>query len=289
MKEPGWYPDPLGGQGARYWDGAQWDGAIQPESPTGTQEFPDQPPPTTTEKSRSLWPVWVGLGLTIVIAVGSAVFVLTRPTADAPKATPSTTSTATPPSPTLSPAEAAAAQVKISMQQKLDSDPDLKKLGLKVVDVVLVNKSGNEFKGIATVKTSDGDKHDVPIDVTSDKDNTLWETPPGAFIFAHDQPPPPRVTVTDPPPSVAPSNVENFKLCPSGLSGVASDETSCAFADSVRSSWYSNPGPAVLAYSPVTHQSYVMRCAPAVTDLWPEAKRCVGTNAEGTILIVYID
>ncbi|MBB3606434.1 hypothetical protein FHT40_006125 [Mycolicibacterium sp. BK556] len=175
------------------------------------------------------------------------------------------------------------------MQQKLDSDPDLKKLRLKVIDVVLVNKSGNEFKGIATVKGSDGDEHDVPIDVTSDKDNTLWEASPGAFIFAHDQPPPERVTVTAPPPSAAPGNVENFKLCPSGLSGVATDETSCAFADSVRSAWYSNPGPAVLAYSPVTHQSYVMRCAPTVTDVWSEAKRCVGTNAQGTILIVYID
>src|SRR4051794_36209093 len=89
------------------------------------------------------------------------------------------------------------------------------------------------------------------------------------------------------PPAVGP--VENFKICPSGLSGVASDETSCAFADSVRSSWYSQPGVSVIAYSPVTHQSYVMTCAPATTNVWPGTKRCSGVNAQGTILIVYIN
>src|SRR5690349_13631235 len=78
VTEPGWYPDPLGGQGARYWDGTQWEGAIQPGPPTAPQEFPEPPP--TQEKARPLWPVWVGLSLAVVIAIGSAVFVLTRPT-----------------------------------------------------------------------------------------------------------------------------------------------------------------------------------------------------------------
>ncbi|WP_255604778.1 hypothetical protein [Mycolicibacterium xanthum] len=222
----------------------------------------------------------------MAIAVGSAVFVLTRPIGETPNATPTPTTT-TVPSPTVSPAEVAAAEVKVSMQRKLDSDPDLKELGLTVVDVVLVNKSGNEFKGIATVKTPDGVKHDVPVEVTSDEDNTLWETPPGAFVFAHDTPPP----AAPPPPSPPAANpgLENFKLCPSGLSGVASADTSCAFADSVRSAWYSSPSSTVVAYSPVTHQSYLMHCTSAVTDIWPEAKRCVGTNAQGTLLVVYID
>ena len=44
-----------------------------------------------------------------------------------------------------------------------------------------------------------------------------------------------------------------------------------------------------MAYSPVTHQSYLMTCGPATTDVWAEAKRCVGTNAHGTLLVVYID
>lgn len=54
MTTPGWYPDPLGGQGARYWDGTQWDGAVPPE----LQEFPDSPPaPAPVEKPRRNWPV----------------------------------------------------------------------------------------------------------------------------------------------------------------------------------------------------------------------------------------
>ena len=94
----------------------------------------------------------------------------------------------TTPPPTVSPAEIAAANVRVSMQRKLDSDPDLSKLRLKVVDVVLINKSGNEYKGIATVKTPEGEDHDVPVEVTADKDNTLWETPPGRSYFAQDEP-----------------------------------------------------------------------------------------------------
>lgn len=289
--EPGWYPDPLGGQGARYWDGIRWDGATQSEPPLATNDFPESLP--AVEKPRRLWPVWVGLAATVVIAVGSAVFVATRLTAITPKAEPPSTPTteAAAPTPTVSIVETVAAQVKTSMQGKFDSDPDLKDLSLKVVDVVLVNKSGNEYKGIATVKTSDGERHDIPIDVTCDQENVVWETPPGAFIFARETPPPPTRTVTLPappnPPS-APSPFEDFKLCPSGLSGAASADTSCAFADSVREAWYSSPGSIVTAYSPVTHQSYRMFCAPAVTDVWREAKRCTGRNAQGTILIVYI-
>lgn len=95
------------------------------------------------------------------------------------------------PTPTTLPAEAIASSVRSSMQHDLDSDPDLRGLGLKVVDVTLVHKSGNEYKGIATVRTRDGVSHDVPVDVTADDANTLWETPKGAFSFVDDRPPPP--------------------------------------------------------------------------------------------------
>ncbi|MFC3777363.1 hypothetical protein ACFOTF_18065, partial [Mycolicibacterium holsaticum] len=190
-----------------------------------------------------------------------------------------------PPAPTthaLPSIEMISKSVQASMQKDLDSDPGLS--GLQVMKVELVHKSGNEYKGIARIRTSDGESHEVPVEVTSDENNTLWETPPGAFNFVRDTPPPP---VVKPPPAAA-GPVENFKICPSGLSGVASGDTSCAFADSVRSSWYSHPGPTVVAYSPVTHQSYVMHCISAVTDVWPQAMRCLGTNNQGTILIVYI-
>ncbi|WP_204158255.1 DUF2510 domain-containing protein, partial [Mycolicibacterium mucogenicum] len=65
VTEPGWYPDPLGGQGARYWDGAQWEGAIQPGPPTAPQEYPEPPP--TREQTRRQWPIWLGLGLAVVV------------------------------------------------------------------------------------------------------------------------------------------------------------------------------------------------------------------------------
>ncbi|WP_445170904.1 hypothetical protein ACTXG7_10425 [Mycolicibacterium sp. Dal123E01] len=235
--------------------------------------------------------------MAVVIAVGGAVFVLTRPSEGAPKAALTITPTTTP-TPKASQADQVAVDVQSAMQSKLDTDPDLSPLHLKVIHVDLVNKAGNEYKGIATVKTLRGTSHDVPIDVTADGDKTIWEAAPGAFLFAvQDVPtrapapapaaPPPPVAVRPPPPGAGP--VENFKICPSGLSGVASDETSCAFADSVRSSWYSQPGITVVAYSPVTNQSYLMTCTPATTNVWPGAKRCSGTNAQGTILVVYIN
>ncbi|MEZ0357651.1 hypothetical protein [Mycobacterium sp. SA01] len=179
------------------------------------------------------------------------------------------------------------------MQSKLDTDPDLSPLHLKVIHVDLVNKAGNEYKGIAQVKTSRGTSHDVPIDVTSDGDRTLWEAAPGAFLFAIQDMPtpaqaaPPPPLPGPPPPSAGP--VEHFKVCPSGLTGVATDDTSCAFADSVRTAYYSQPGTNVVAYSPVTHQSYLMTCLLNKTNVWPGSKRCSGVNAQGTLLVVYIN
>lgn len=286
MTAPGWYPDPLGGQGARYWDGTRWDGATDSPPPATSEDFPELL--QEQAQPRRLWPLWVGLGVAVCIAAGSVVLVLTQPAQRQPAAPAAPTPTSTTQPPSVSPAEMAAANVRISMQQKLDSDPDLSKLNLKVVDVVLINKAGNEFKGIATVKTPDGKEHDVPVEVTADKDNTLWETPPGAFVFAHDEPPPPPKAPEPPPPMAAPSPVENFTICPSRFTGVASDDTTCAFADSVRESWYSSTSDTVTAYSPVTGQEYLMRCFPATTTVWPMARRCVGVNAQGTPLIVYI-
>ncbi|MDZ7883597.1 MAG: hypothetical protein U5N53_12080 [Mycobacterium sp.] len=63
---------------------------------------------------------------------------------------------------------------RMSMQRMLDKDPDLK--GLNVVEVLLVHKSGNEYKGIATVKESDDTEHDVPVEVTADDENVCGRT-----------------------------------------------------------------------------------------------------------------
>lgn len=272
MSEPGWYP-PLGG--------AHWEQPVE--------DFPAPEPAPPPKQRRWVVPVALAVGAAgVASAVTLGVVALSPrheaapppPTVTVPVPVPSPTSA----TPTLPPIDMISKAVQSSMQKHLDSDRDLS--GLKVTKVRLVHKSGNEYKGIANVRTSDGVSHEVPVDVTADEDNTMWETPPGAFAFAQEKPPPP-VVVPPPPPASAP--VENFRICPSGVSGVASDETSCAFADSVRSSWYSNPGPSITAYSPVTHQSYVMHCLSAVTDVWPQARRCVGTNAQGTLLVVYIN
>ncbi|ODQ92657.1 hypothetical protein BHQ18_02045 [Mycolicibacterium flavescens] len=89
---------------------------------------------------------------------------------------------------------------------------------------------------------------------------------------------------------VAPvASADLFTVCPSGMSGVVTADTSCAFADNVRWAWYSQPGMIVTAYSPVTNESYTMQCTSAATTYWPEAKRCVGVNSYGVGLIVFID
>ncbi|WP_349269134.1 hypothetical protein [Mycolicibacterium parafortuitum] len=93
------------------------------------------------------------------------------------------------------------------MQQKFNSDDELAKLNLQVRDVVLVQKTGNEYKGLATVRTQKGTEREVPVEVTFDGDNILWESPPGALLFALEEaerpavaPPPPA-----PPRATAPS------------------------------------------------------------------------------------
>ena len=85
------------------------------------------------------------------------------------------------------------------------------------------------------------------------------------------------------------ANADKFTVCPSGVSGVSTGDTSCAFADNVRRAWYRQPRTIVTAYSPVTRLSYAMQCTSTATTFWPVAKRCVGVNSYGVGLIVFID
>jgi len=286
MSTPGWFPDPSGGPGNRYWNGHEWEEASPPA------DFPDEQHEEKQSRTRLLVPTLVGL----VGLMGGMLLMLLWP-----KSEPATPATPTPvasptPTPTTTPtgmlAESAAATVREGMQRDLDEDPDFGDFGLKVVDVNLIHKVGNEYKGIATVKTRDGVTHDVPVDVTADGTKTLWETPPGAFAFVLDEvlrTPPPRKPPPVPP-SPTPDSYEDFTICPSGLTGVASEDTSCAFADNVRRAWYSSRGAVTItAYSPITRQEYTMRCLPATTTAWPNAKRCAGANAFGATLVVYIE
>lgn len=117
------------------------------------------------------------------------------------------------PATTVSPTDAAAAAVKVSMQDKFDSDPDMSKLGLKIVNVVLINKAGNEYTGMATIKGTNGVQRDVPLDVTADGDNAIWTMPPGAllvFALPNDQTPQPVNTPPAASPSVPGADMDGF-------------------------------------------------------------------------------
>ena len=80
-----------------------------------------------------------------------------------------------------------------------------------------------------------------------------------------------------------------YSVCPSGRTGVATPDTSCAFADSVRRAWYSQPGRTVFAHSPVTGSMYTMQCDQTWTTTWGEGKQCYGLNSSGAPLVVFVD
>src|SRR4051794_330931 len=75
-----------------------------------------------------------------------------------------------------------------------------------------------------------------------------------------------------------------FMICPSGRAGVvAGTPTTCAFADNVRIAWFSQPGNPVIAYSPVTNQTYRMFCVGRTTVTFTDghmadAVHCAGGN-----------
>lgn len=93
-------------------------------------------------------------------------------------------------------------------------------------------------------------------------------------------------------PAVAPVTAaadDAFTVCPSGLSGVATPDTSCGFADSVRAAFYAQVGWTVFAHSPATGLVYTMQCREAWTSTgWVYPKRCFGLNSSGVPLVVYI-
>ena len=102
--------------------------------------------------------------------------------------------------------------------------------------------------------------------------------------------PPPTVTVhAAPPPELptpapAPPGRGRFIVCPSGRDGVASAVTSCAFADNVRRVYYNQGQPdGLVAYSPVTDESYLMQCFGPYRATFTDGDvqdvvKCVGGN-----------
>jgi hypothetical protein len=113
-----------------------------------------------------------------------------------------------------------------------------------------------------------------PVTVTAPPPVTVTQTPAAA---------PPPVTVTAPP------SHETFLICPDGHSGVATSVTSCQFAMNVRDSYLRQGGPTVIAYSPVTGDTYEMECHAGFTShlsngMTVNSVRCVGGNDAVVIL-----
>jgi hypothetical protein len=113
-----------------------------------------------------------------------------------------------------------------------------------------------------------------PVTVTAPPPVTVTQTPAAA---------PPPVTVTAPP------TQGTFLVCPDGHTGVATTVTSCQFAMNVRDSYLRQGGPTVIAYSPVTGDTYEMECHAGFTShlsngLTVDSVRCVGGNNAVVIL-----
>ena len=94
--------------------------------------------------------------------------------------------------------------------------------------------------------------------------------------------PPPNAT------ALCPSR-ETFLICPDGHTGVATSVTSCEFALNVHESYLSQGGPTVIAYSPVTGDTYEMECHAGFTSrlsngMTVDSVRCVGGNNAVVIL-----
>lgn len=72
--------------------------------------------------------------------------------------------------------------VKSSMQQTFDSDEQFKGLHLSVARVLVVKQGNGSYQGVATV-IHEGSTHNVPVEITADGSNVLWQVRPGGFAF----------------------------------------------------------------------------------------------------------
>jgi hypothetical protein len=73
-------------------------------------------------------------------------------------------------------------QVLASMQEKFDTDANLKQFHLTAKSAQFVKQEGNQFKGIVKVQSKDG-IHDISVTATADGKNVVWEAPSDAFSF----------------------------------------------------------------------------------------------------------
>lgn len=74
------------------------------------------------------------------------------------------------------------ADVRTSMQEKFNSDEEFKAYGLTVSSVIVVKQGENSYRGLAKI-LHQGTTHDVPVEVTADGSNVMWQVQPGGFAF----------------------------------------------------------------------------------------------------------
>jgi hypothetical protein len=73
--------------------------------------------------------------------------------------------------------------VKSSMQQAFDTDPRFAPYHLHVEKVDVAKQTGNQYEGIAVVRSAKGIDHDVLVQVTADHQHVTWKTKPDAFAL----------------------------------------------------------------------------------------------------------
>jgi len=71
---------------------------------------------------------------------------------------------------------------KMSMQETFDKDPQFSNWGLQVTNVHVLRQGDNRYQGIATV-IHKGQFHDIPVEITADGSNIIWQVAPGSFMF----------------------------------------------------------------------------------------------------------
>lgn len=115
---------------------------------------------TGAAPSKRRLPAAIAVLVLIVAATGVAVWWLSRGPSDADIAT----------------------QLKASVQHELATG-QMSEYRLQVADVSVIRVVGNQYKGIADIRTTRGALHQVALDVTADGDRVFWQTSPGAFFF----------------------------------------------------------------------------------------------------------
>ena len=122
-------------------------------------------------------------------------------------------------------------QTKLSMQEKLNSDENLKKYDLKVRGVTAIHESGNKYKGMAEVE-GEGESHKVTVDIIADGKSIFWEAKPMAFAFVLRLKPKPIHTAT-----ITPDTVQSI-IWSVQVASLSSESSALQLMDSLKRAGY---------------------------------------------------